>query len=220
MKYFFVLDLCHFEYFSAEDKQALRPEFIFFDNDSKASFVVEGVSFDFSEKEKLVNDSTWKSPEMLEFSPSEAPNSRRQPKSDIFTVGLIALYCLDSDEFLKNKDDLNKNEKFLESYLDEFHLRFESPRFFKVIRSMLSYSPSKRPDIVQLSVEFPDFFMKEFSPQIELPAKLNKTCSRPFSKVFFGQILITAILAFTLAISFRTGEDPRRLSENSYEVKG
>jgi serine/threonine protein kinase len=116
----------------------------------------------------------WISPEMRK-SISENVTSEL-PKSDIFSLGLIALYCLDTAEFTKQlspilsqfKINLNKNEisdhlynleNALKIYLDDFRLRnLKNPdkiSFFYMLKSMLSFSPSARPSIQQLYEDFP-----------------------------------------------------------------
>jgi hypothetical protein len=60
------------------------------------------------------------SPEMLKADFSSATDIQL-PKSDIFSLGLIALYCLDSKHF-NNQKKLNEDEKVLENYLDQFWL--------------------------------------------------------------------------------------------------
>ena len=101
----------------------------------------------------------WMSPEMFKAFPAGAANSQ-QTKSDIFSLGLIALYCLDTKEFLNYHIKLNNDESVLEKYLDEFRLRCPSTRFFYMLRCMLSYSPFTRPNIVQLFEDFPEFTLR------------------------------------------------------------
>ena len=84
----------------------------------------------------------WMSPEMLS-SGSNSPKSL----SYAFSLGLIALYCLDTDEFRKKQKKLNTDKEELENYLNEFYNKCANKRFFYLLGCMLSYSPSARPSI-------------------------------------------------------------------------
>ncbi len=98
------------------------------------------------------------------------------PKTDIFSIGLIACFCIDTAEFnnklsptlsefkidmTKEKvlDHLKNLEKHVLAYLENFRLRnLKSPsllNFFYLLKSMLSFSPFTRPSIQQLYEDFP-----------------------------------------------------------------
>jgi hypothetical protein len=98
------------------------------------------------------------------------------PKSDIFSLGLIFLFCIDTPAFndklsptLKEfettmtkqevTDHLKNLEKHLLAYLDDFRLRnLNTPgiiNIFYMLKTMLSFSPSNRPSIQQLYQDFP-----------------------------------------------------------------
>ena len=98
------------------------------------------------------------------------------PKTDIFSIGLIACFCIDTAEFnhklspilseyrtnmTKQEvlDHLKKLEKELLAYLEDFRLRnLNSPNslsFYYKIKTMLSFSPCARPSIQQLYEDFP-----------------------------------------------------------------
>ena len=57
----------------------------------------------------------WMSPEMMNNLSTSV--DIQLLKSDIFSLGLVALFCLDQIEFEKQKH-LNTDEKALENYLD------------------------------------------------------------------------------------------------------
>ncbi len=91
-------------------------------------------------------------------------------KSDIFSLGLIALYCLDPIEFENhNTVNFNSDEIVLEKYLDNYRERCPNNHFYYILRSMLSFSTFTRPSIEQL---YHDFFLigvsQPLSPQCEL----------------------------------------------------
>ena len=97
----------------------------------------------------------WMSPEMLKANVSAV--NLELPKSDIFSLGLIALYCLDTKNF-NVQAKLNEDEKALDNYLEQFWFRCPDKRFFYMLKCMLSYSPYTRPSIHQLFKDFPEFF--------------------------------------------------------------
>ncbi len=100
----------------------------------------------------------WMSPEMLKSDYSAIANFQL-PKSDMFCLGLIALYCLDTKNFNNHKKELNKDEKALSCYLDDFYFRCQNKLFFYMLKCMLSYSPHYRPSVRQLLQDFPEFFI-------------------------------------------------------------
>ena len=129
----------------------------------------------FSTISMAVGTPKWMSPEMRKAL-SDDDVDTNLAKSDIFSLGLIALYCLDTHEFNKRLSPilkevkekmsqkelfiyLQKFEKHLLTYLDDFRLRnVQCPsitKFFYMLKSMLSFSPCARPSIQQLYEDFP-----------------------------------------------------------------
>lgn len=105
------------------------------------------------------------------------PLSSPFPKSEVFSMGLMALYCLDTKEFNKQisptltkfideiqddiKDYLFDFEIALQNYLDDFrrrNLKILNINYFYILKSMLAFSPSARPSIQQLHEDFPKLF--------------------------------------------------------------
>jgi serine/threonine protein kinase len=116
----------------------------------------------------------WMSPEMREAWSNDV--NTELPKSDIFSLGLIFLFCIDTPSFndkllpilsqfktIMNKkevaDHLRNLEEHLHAYLEDFRIRnLSSPsniKFFYILKSMLSFSPGARPSIQQLYEDFP-----------------------------------------------------------------
>jgi hypothetical protein len=105
------------------------------------------------------------SPEMRR-SLSDENLSNELPNTDIFSLGLMALYCLDANEFSSHllpllratQNSENLEEKLL-TYLDDFRQRnINSPsimNFLYSLKNMLSFSPRARPTIKQLYEDFP-----------------------------------------------------------------
>ena len=117
----------------------------------------------------------WMSPEMIRANTEQVRNF--QPiKSDIFSLGLIALYCLDTAEFEKQKN-LNKNEIALQNYLDGFRLRFQAKnpgymRFYYLLRCMVSFSPFSRPTILQIYEDFESILKEGYKPPFPNPGPI------------------------------------------------
>ena len=128
----------------------------------------------FSTISMAVGTPQWISPEMRKAMAGDKFVDTNLPKSDIFSLGLIALYCLDTLEFNKTlspilvKENmplkellihLEMFERHLLTYLDDFRLRNEQcpsiRKFFYMLKSMLSFSPCARPSIQQLYEDFP-----------------------------------------------------------------
>ena len=122
----------------------------------------------------VVGTPKWMAPEMR-MALAEKVNTEL-PKSDIFSIGLIALYCLDTEMFNKELspilekfhtnmsrndvlDHIKKLETLLLVYLDDFRLRNEENaniiKMFYLLKSMLSFLPCARPSINQLYNDFP-----------------------------------------------------------------
>jgi serine/threonine protein kinase len=158
-----------------------RPENILMDAQERAFISDLGVAKFFSSlvsirEFKETNNSSgksgiWMSPERLESDISTATNIIF-PKSEIFSLGLIALYCLDTKNF-KHQIKLNEDEEALENYLDQFWLRCPDKRFFYMLKCMLSYSPITRPSIHQLFHDFPEFFGRELHQKQPVKNKNN-----------------------------------------------
>lgn len=76
-------------------------------------------------------------------------------KSDIFSLGLIILYCLDPREFQDKNEAtesrMNTNKSSLHDFLTEFQKRKNLPsKFFDLLKSMVSWNANDRPSIVEL----------------------------------------------------------------------
>ena len=129
----------------------------------RAYIAERGVSKSFKSEISLLNNNStetllWMSPEMLE-SLKKGTHEKQHLKSDIFSLGLIAMFCLDYENFQTFKDKLNNNEEILEEYLDDFCYRINDAHisFFYLIRCMLSFSKFTRPNILELCKHFQHF---------------------------------------------------------------
>ncbi len=127
-----------------------------------------------SEITSAIGTGKWMSPEMRAAWSTDV--NAELSKSDIFSLGLIVLFCIDTPTFddkllptlnkFKTKmnkkevaDHLENLEKHLLAYLDDFRLRnLNSPgiiTIFYMLKTMLSFSPCNRPTIQQLYHDFP-----------------------------------------------------------------
>ena len=118
---------------------------------------------------KSVATAYWMAPELLESAQLQAFSSESPldyQKCDIFSIGLIALYCFDfplvitySGKILKNM--LNHSPKTMESYLNLIAEKLE-PQFMIILRKMLAFSPSCRPTIDNLHQQFELLLLKKY----------------------------------------------------------
>ena len=97
----------------------------------------------------------WMAPELfdsVENSPPPASsNINNKSNCDIFSLGLIALYCLDNTRFKTytnedGKNILNRGHKTLAKYLKLLE-KYIPACFLEFLRQMLAFCPLKRPDI-------------------------------------------------------------------------
>ena len=125
-----------------------------------------------------VGTSKWMSPEMRKSWINELMVTTELSKSDIFSLGLITLYCIDTNNFRKDlspileefhtkmkletlEEHLKKLEGGLKKYLDYFKSRIsQSPEFsnfFSIYgERMLSFDHQNRPSIQELFEYFSD----------------------------------------------------------------
>lgn len=112
----------------------------------------------------------WMSPEMKISGEKKVD----QPKSDIFSLGLICLYCLDTKKFQDFQENLNSSEVALAEYLDDFRKRCQNKQFYYMLRCMLSYSHFNRPSLEQLYEDFPEICMGAKEKSIGSPLSNDK----------------------------------------------
>ncbi len=102
-------------------------------------------------------------------------------KYDVFSLGLIALYCLDPKQFLdiNNKFELRLigSPKLLADYLDNLEADLPPP-FYYLLRCMLSFCPYTRPSIKQLARDFHSIISR-----IELPTTIHSLSSEAISRL-------------------------------------
>lgn len=92
-----------------------------------------------------------KNPYLIQLGKEKVDNKIDYRKLDVFSLGLITLYCLDSPEnFDKYNNFLNeKSNKLHEEYLPQ--LRLNMPiEFSFLLKSMLSFDWNSRPSIEEL----------------------------------------------------------------------
>ncbi len=109
----------------------------------------------------IVGTCSWMAPEMKI---QEKPSSSRDDKIidyrklDVFSLGLISLFCLDTeDSFSEYHLELNEsNRKLQEEYLPRLKSRMPI-EFYLLLKSMLSFDESSRPSIDELVQHSLDF---------------------------------------------------------------
>jgi serine/threonine protein kinase len=141
----------------------LRPDSILLDREGRAVISIsdEKTYKDFNSTKTLPDGldykekSKWISPELTKA--QKKLEKIGLEKSNIFSLGLLALFCLDSNEFIKQKN-LNTDEIALESYINKFRLKIQNKRFYYLLRCMLSFSPSTRPSVKEIIEDLAELF--------------------------------------------------------------
>ena len=149
--------------------QDLKPENILVRDgkDRPVAFLGDvGVAKQFSNQQSLkkfqnltsqVGTEEWMAPEMrypdlIKLGKDKEAKKIDYRKLDVFSLGLISLFCLDSvDNFYKYNRHLNENSNTLhEVYLPQ--LKSKMPiEFYCLLKSMLSFDWNARPSIEELS---------------------------------------------------------------------
>lgn len=115
----------------------------------------------YSERDKYISGAKgcrfWMAPEILEelaFQEEKKIIYRDLAKTEVFSLGLIFLYCLDPARCNKNLKSLNNEEEKKNSYLEAFYKDKKLPKEFEEFSSllsrMLSWNPEIRPSIEAL----------------------------------------------------------------------
>ena len=124
----------------------------------------------------LVGTPSWMAPEINKAETAKVKNF--EPiKADIFSLGLIALFCLDYADF-KNQKNLNDDEVTLQNYMDKFRLRFQKKypnymRFYYLLRCMVSFSAFTRPTLRQVYEDFRSILDENYGPNPKPEPKPN-----------------------------------------------
>ena len=149
--------------------QDLKPENILVRDgkDRPVAFLGDvGVAKQFSNQHSLkksknltiqVGTEEWMAPEMrnpdwIRLGKDKEAKKIDYRKLDVFSLGLISLFCLDSvDNFSKYNRGLNQNSNILhEVYLPQVKSKMPI-EFFCLLKSMLSFDWNARPSIEELS---------------------------------------------------------------------
>lgn len=139
----------------------LKPNNIFF-KDGRA--IIAGVSFaqqyegnffnKLVEMDEIRGDPEWMAPEVRRALISNRIQNAYLSKLDVFSLGLITLYLIDSDGFTKHRGQLNTDEKILIKYLQELEnkgiLRYIPVGISTALRRTLSFDIHHRISIEDL----------------------------------------------------------------------
>lgn len=114
-----------------------------------------GIPKDKEESEKKNSDfkgsKSWMAPQRIAAEESKYLN-RDLAKAEVFSLGLIFMYCLDPESCEKHLLNCTEKEKdeYLETFKKEKELTNELGGFSDLLSRMLSWDPERRPDIEAL----------------------------------------------------------------------
>jgi len=99
----------------------------------------------------------WMAPEMknLELKMGNVSERTNLHKLDVFSLGLLSLYCLDAKEFFKHKK-LNEDSNYLhDKYLTQLKTKLPN-EFYYLLKCMLSFDWNTRPNVEELDKALKD----------------------------------------------------------------
>ena len=112
----------------------------------------------------FVGSKGWMAPEMLEFEKSlensEITVKIDETKLDTFSLGLVCIFLLATEEFKKEhfaKANLNRNEQETQDFLKNIIKPKIPLGFYSILRSMLEFNPRSRYNILELYEDFSRF---------------------------------------------------------------
>lgn len=147
----------------------MKPEKILYDEKGRFYIADVGIAKQFKETQKAKINMTitnaggsmsWMAPEMRDIFENPLDVKKRKTelsKLDVFSLGLIVLFCLDIKEFsnkqLHPKGTLNIVEKDLVDYLNDIKARkiITDDSFFQVLKKMLKFDIKERMNISELN---------------------------------------------------------------------
>lgn len=207
----------------------LKPQNILLDSDGRAFIADLGLAKVYNiESMNNTNNSddiggtrNWMAPEVrlkFETRDTHSIDTKINPAKsfDMFSLGLIALFCLDYKKFNEIKKvgtsdqktyiTLNVYQVDLIEYLDQFienrGKEINNTIFFYMLKSMLSHSPYTRPNIMQLSEDFSKIDIKnkiDSVAKIEIHEELINNLN---SDIFSLGILILIVLDYENILKF------------------
>ncbi len=160
---------------SPELQLKLKPDRILIDSEGIAVILYEKSFKDscskINEHENSVEreETIWYSPELLKAGNKD--QSIEPEKSYIFTLGLLALSCIDPKEFVQ-RPNLNTDERAMEDYMNQIRFKLNHKRFYYLLRCMLSFSPMTRPSFDQIYEDLFEF-IQPLKPQSNGSELLN-----------------------------------------------
>jgi serine/threonine protein kinase len=94
----------------------------------------------------------WMAPEMLASLSSDNKIPKNLCKLDVFSLGLITLYAIDRDGYMKQNEKLNIDKNLLEGFLQRVEEKGLIPddEFLSVLRSMVCFDIESRISIENL----------------------------------------------------------------------
>jgi serine/threonine protein kinase len=98
-------------------------------------------------------EKNWMAPEIFSYFSSPVPDiPSHQTKFDVFSLGLIFLYSIDRDGFMKRKGTLNYDKKILKEYIMEIEKKglIYDREFLTVLKKILDFDINSRISIQEL----------------------------------------------------------------------
>ncbi len=139
----------------------MKPQNILLDEQDRAYITDFGIAKKMDSTSKAVGKNPmdfpggsefWMAPEMYSsFIREENSFSTCAIKLDVFSLGLITLFAIDKDKFLKQKKKLNNDPVTLQGFLDSIKSRNDiDGEFFLILNRMLSFHDVNRISIEEL----------------------------------------------------------------------
>jgi hypothetical protein len=123
---------------------------------------------------------SWMSPEMRKI--CEKPHLKDNEsikldysKLDVFSLGLISLFCLNYEEYNKCKDHLNDNEVNLLNLLKNTKSKVPL-NYYYLLKSMLSFNEISRPSLTELYED-----VKYFGTFVEIKSMKEETTQSSYT---------------------------------------
>ncbi len=137
----------------------INPETILikFKKNESSTLIITDVGTTSGVNNNLFEEAFWSAPEIYHsFGSSELllKSISSLCRCDIYSIGLIALYCIDNQRFLALKEKYNTkvSSEVLNNFFALLSLEFPA-ELCELLRKMVSYSPSDRPSFYKILKE-------------------------------------------------------------------
>jgi serine/threonine protein kinase len=168
----------------------LKPEnvLIKFENDSIARayladlgtakiFDTASIFEDLHTVNTLAGTIQWTAPEILGLKKNQQAPKIDYSKIDVFSLGLLSLFCLDSHRF-QDQTGLNHDPAAMQNYLSSLNLH---PSLVDLLTRLLSFDPATRPSIKEIYNDL-QHFIPIFSLDHQAKISNNSSEDKPVNK--------------------------------------